>query len=628
MIKIITILLISFSGLFAQQWTQYINSGFVKSLVSNNQYIYMGTYSGGITVMNKENEKMTFYNTANSRLPSNTIYSLTVNDNLLWIGTDSGLTGFDSINWTIYNTSNSGLPDNTVSSLAIDGDQLWVGTDGGGLASFDSTNWTVYNNLNSGLPSNSVSSLAIDGDLLWIGTSGGLASFDGTNWTIYNTELRGNISSLAVSDDLLWVGANGGIASFDSTTWTTYNISNSGLPSNSVSSLAVSDNLLWVGMYWYYGGVASFDGTSWALYSYFADLGQELPLVTSLAVDGDLLWMGTINGLASFDGTSWTIYNTSNSGLPNNTVSSLAVSNDLLWIGTRGGLAGFDGTNWTVYNPTNSRIPYLYVSSLAVDEDQLWVGTDGGGLASFDSTNWTTYNTSNSGLLSNTVSSLTVDDNILWVGTTSGLLKFDKTIYLPSVAIVSVTDIDTSGAIIVGTADNLGNPKATQHGFCWNTDGELSLEDHSIELGPLDSTGLFSAQIAGLTANTIYYIRAYATNEAGTRYSETISFTSLETGIQESIPSNHWMSQNFPNPFNPTTTLKYGLLETSDITLNIFDITGRKIKQWSISSQQAGWHEVIWDGTDMNGNIVSTGVYIYMMQAGDFIDTKKMVFMK
>ncbi len=88
------------------------------------------------------------------------------------------------------------------------------------------------------------------------------------------------------------------------------------------------------------------------------------------------------------------------------------------------------------------------------------------------------------------------------------------------------------------------------------------------------------------------------------------------------------LSQNYPNPFNPTTTLQYGLPEQSDIKLNIFDITGRRIKQWNISNQQPGWHEVIWDGTDMNGNTVSTGIYIYSLQADDFVDTKKMVFMK
>jgi len=88
------------------------------------------------------------------------------------------------------------------------------------------------------------------------------------------------------------------------------------------------------------------------------------------------------------------------------------------------------------------------------------------------------------------------------------------------------------------------------------------------------------------------------------------------------------LSQNYPNPFNPTTALKYGLPEASDVNLMIFDITGRRIKEWSISNQQAGWHEVVWNGTNQSGQQVSTGVYIYCLRAGNFVDTKKMVFMK
>ncbi len=94
------------------------------------------------------------------------------------------------------------------------------------------------------------------------------------------------------------------------------------------------------------------------------------------------------------------------------------------------------------------------------------------------------------------------------------------------------------------------------------------------------------------------------------------------------LPQEFTLSQNYPNPFNPTTRLQYGLPESTDIKLIIFNVMGRKVKEWNISSQQPGWHEVIWNGTDMNGNVVSTGVYIYSLQAGDFVDTKKMVFMK
>jgi hypothetical protein len=105
---------------------------------------------------------------------------------------------------------------------------------------------------------------------------------------------------------------------------------------------------------------------------------------------------------------------------------------------------------------------------------------------------------------------------------------------------------------------------------------------------------------------------------------------SLLVGIDDlkSLPEIFELSQNYPNPFNPTTTLAYRLPERADIKLNIFDITGQMVREWSISDQQAGWHQVIWDGRDMSGNLVSTGIYIYSLQAGDFVSTKKMLFIK
>jgi len=202
-----------------------------------------------------------------------------------------------------------------------------------------------------------------------------------------------------------------------------------------------------------------------------------------------------------------------------------------------------------------------------------------------------------------------------------------RTYGLPSVSILSVNDIDSVSITASGRIDNIGNPGITQHGFCWSKDINPTIQDHSADLGAVDSLIVFNSNINSLEQSTQYYIRVFATNEVGTVYSDAVSLTTLETAIN-SLPDEFTLDQNYPNPFNPTTTLQYGLPETSNMTLNIFDIAGRKIKQWNITNQQPGWHEVIWDGTDMNGNTVSTGVYIYSLQAGDFIDTKKMVFMK
>ena len=154
-----------------------------------------------------------------------------------------------------------------------------------------------------------------------------------------------------------------------------------------------------------------------------------------LAIDAQgNVWIGTGDhlgrggGLAKFDGENWTVYTTGNSGLPCNNLWTLAFdAQDNLWIGTcnwhggGGGLAKFDGENWTVYTTENSGLPDKDVIALAFDpQGSLWVGTYGGGLAKFDGENWTVYNSANSGLPYNIVWALAFDaQGNVWIGTTA-----------------------------------------------------------------------------------------------------------------------------------------------------------------------------------------------------------------
>ena len=85
---------------------------------------------------------------------------------------------------------------------------------------------------------------------------------------------------------------------------------------------------------------------------------------------------------------------------------------------------------------------------------------------------------------------------------------------------------------------------------------------------------------------------------------------------------------NFPNPFNPSTTILYALPEKSHVSLQIYDILGKRIKLLVSESQNMGHHSKIWDGTNEQGEIVSGGVYIYVLNAGSYYDTKKMIYMK
>jgi flagellar hook assembly protein FlgD len=86
--------------------------------------------------------------------------------------------------------------------------------------------------------------------------------------------------------------------------------------------------------------------------------------------------------------------------------------------------------------------------------------------------------------------------------------------------------------------------------------------------------------------------------------------------------------QNYPNPFNPTTTIEFALPEANSIILNIYNINGQLVRRLVSGSMDAGIHNIMWDGLSNNGVHVTSGVYIYSLQAGSFIQFQKMLLMK
>jgi len=99
-------------------------------------------------------------------------------------------------------------------------------------------------------------------------------------------------------------------------------------------------------------------------------------------------------------------------------------------------------------------------------------------------------------------------------------------------------------------------------------------------------------------------------------------------GVKEHIPLISSLSQNFPNPFNPTTEIRFHLGEPMMVTLEIFDILGRKVRTLISDPFPAGEHRVVWDGKNNFGDRVSTGVYIYRLRAGSFVKTNKMLLLR
>lgn len=88
------------------------------------------------------------------------------------------------------------------------------------------------------------------------------------------------------------------------------------------------------------------------------------------------------------------------------------------------------------------------------------------------------------------------------------------------------------------------------------------------------------------------------------------------------------LSQNRPNPFNPSTRVDYSLARKSHVNIEVFNILGQRVITLVDGEQEAGPHYVVWEGRDGTGNQVASGIYFYKMVAGDYVQTRKMALMR
>lgn len=110
-----------------------------------------------------------------------------------------------------------------------------------------------------------------------------------------------------------------------------------------------------------------------------------------------------------------------------------------------------------------------------------------------------------------------------------------------------------------------------------------------------------------------------------------IQLVSTAAGISDNDPikpNKFKLNNNFPNPFNPVTTIQYDLPEDSRVQLTIYDLLGREVRQLVNEYQNAGYRTIIWDGKNNQGKYAGTGVYLYRIQAGEYHRVKKMVLLK
>jgi hypothetical protein len=97
---------------------------------------------------------------------------------------------------------------------------------------------------------------------------------------------------------------------------------------------------------------------------------------------------------------------------------------------------------------------------------------------------------------------------------------------------------------------------------------------------------------------------------------------------QPLIPETTQLRGNYPNPFNPETTISFDLKENANVKIDIFNIKGQRVATIADGDYQVGRHSIIWKGTDLHGKSVSSGVYFYKMHTGAYTQTRRMILMK
>ena len=106
-------------------------------------------------------------------------------------------------------------------------------------------------------------------------------------------------------------------------------------------------------------------------------------------------------------------------------------------------------------------------------------------------------------------------------------------------------------------------------------------------------------------------------------YNGNFEYFNLTNKVVIGIPEKCSLSQNYPNPFNPSTTIQYSIPKDGDITIKVFDLSGKEVMTVINEYKTAGSYSI-----NINGNNLSSGIYYYMLTAGDFVSTKKMTLIK
>jgi len=351
-------------------------------------------------------------------------------------------------------------------------------------------------------------------------------------------------------------------------------------------------------------------GTTWTAISSGLPTGS---FVYRLVIIGGKIIAGTTNFWGMYqttdNGASWTKI-----GFTGIEIYSFAKIGENLFAGTSVGadISTDNGTTWTnVAIDTKEK-----VKALAVNGSKFFAGITGG--------EWIDYSHYTYGVY------LSTDNGLTWSWPTN--IGFNKVVITLS-AVGNHLFAGTSSGVYLSTDDG-GSWTAANNGLTNTNITSAVVSGNNLFVGTngggvfltTDNGASWSAVNTGLT-NLYVYSLAVIGNDlyAGAMMSGLWkrSLSDIVTAVEDdkiNQPANFALHQNYPNPFNPTTTLSFAISHSSLVTLKLFDVLGKEIAVLVNENKSAGNYEINFDASNL-----SSGIYFYKLQAGNFSSTKKMV---
>jgi ligand-binding sensor domain-containing protein len=383
-----------------------LGSNFITAITTDfNGTKFFGSFDNGVTIY-KEGSTPQVFNSANSPLDNRIFCLATDNSGNVWAGTPSGAFRYNGSDWDSFNTD-SEVP-GEVRAISVDGSNVWFATYGNGLKSYNGSSFNELTTSNSGLHTNQLTALVVRNDSIFAGSENGVSFYNPGNssWDYDNTF----VSSIFELDldpyGIVYAATLSGMYTYSGSVWNQDFI----YGSQPIVAFEFQSFNRWYGFGKDGNGIWRTDGST---PTWFQINGPEYPgknNISDIVSGNNIVYFTTPgSGMSTYDGTQWSIYD---ADMPSLFLTSAALQGDTLWVGSdNGAIRFFQGTwdSYTVISPM--------VNAVAVDKsdpNRIWCGTSSGVTSLYNKMIESNYSGTN-GLLTDEVVAITVDfNNKVW----------------------------------------------------------------------------------------------------------------------------------------------------------------------------------------------------------------------